>query len=276
MTPAPKAARETTDAAAISLEQRAVAALTDDTITSSALAALVEEARAALAEAEQVAAAEKARAFDPVVSPDPREAHARMVDAGFKADRLRTLLPRLQKRLAEAAVREHALEWLRERDKFEAERCPPLAAARVAYDDALEKMLTFLRVVSEFGAARATLLSRRPDQCSMEGVSNPVPAPQMLSDTRLFALDGAQLWPDPQQINRLAVEMAQSISATAGKRDPDDFGPFWWRAVARRQAAHRVETERQDARLRQMEQEQTERINREERERWAAAHGGVR
>src|SRR5262249_51217260 len=107
----------------LTLEQRAVTALTDGSLTSAQLAALVEQTTAALAEAEQLAAAEKAKAFDPVQAPDPRVAYELMVDAGFKADRLRTLLPRLQHRLAEVVRNEQAAAWIAERDQFAVERC---------------------------------------------------------------------------------------------------------------------------------------------------------
>jgi hypothetical protein len=208
-------------------------------------------------------AAEKERAFDPVVSPDPREAHERMVDSSFKADRLRTLVPRLQRRLAEVAVRERSLEWLAERDAFEAERGPPLEAARADFDAALEKMLDYFRLCTEFTNARAALLSRRPDQCGMEGVSNPIPAPRMLSDTRLFDCGGAPVWPDPREINRVAVEMSNSVLAMVSSGDRDACSPFWHRAVARRQAAAAAEGARRDENLARVASEERERYLRD-------------
>jgi hypothetical protein len=232
-----------------------------------------EQTTVALADAEQLAAAEKERAFDPVVSPDPREAHERMVDSSFKADRLRTLVPRLQRRLAEVAVRERSLEWLAERDAFEAERCPPLEAARADFDAALEKMLDYFRLCTEYSAARGALLSRRPDQCGMEGVSNPIPAPRMLSDTRLFDCSGAPVWPDPREINRVAVEMSNSVLAMVSSGDRDACSPFWHRAVARRQAAAAEEAELQGKRFAEMKIAQEKRENEEAAARWNAAHG---
>jgi hypothetical protein len=47
----------------------------------------------------------------------------------------------------------------------------------------------------------------------------------------------------------------------------------WWKANERRAAAARIENKRTAARFEQMKAEQEERVNREERERWAAAHG---
>jgi hypothetical protein len=171
-------------------------------------------------------------------------------------------------------VRERSLDWLAERDAFEAERCPPLAAARAAYDDALNKMLEFFTNVTEFSAARGALLSRRPDECGMENVANPLPAPRMLADTRLFDPDsGAQLWPDPSAVNAPAVAMSQSVLAMVSATDRDACSPFWYRAVARRQAAVAAEVEFESARFAQMKVDQEERENREAAERWRAAHG---
>jgi len=266
--------------AAPGLDERAVAALTDDTVSSAALAALVEETAAAIAAAESTAAAEKERAFDLALDHDAaKAAHAAMVDASFRADRLKVLAPRLRARWGETLRREEADAWKRERDEFEATVLPGILPARASYETALQAILNFFTQVSDFNAARGELLARRPLHLGLESVAEPpIPAAsKLLADTRLFDLEnGAQVWPGPQQTNRLAVEMSQSVLAMAASQDPDECTPNWWKAAARRQAAHRVETERQDARLRQLEQEQTERVNREERERWAAAHGGVR
>jgi hypothetical protein len=254
--------------APLSVEERGVAALRDDALDATALAALVEQTTVALAEAEQAAAHERERAFDPTLTSNPKAAHAAMVEASFMADRLRTLLPRLQVRLAEVAVRERSLQWLAERDQFEAERCPPLVIARAAYESALEQMLDFFRLVDEFSAARSALLGRRPNECGLESVANPIPAPKMLSDTRLFDCSGAQLWPDPTQTNKLAATMAESVRGMMASQDPDLYTPNWWRAAQRRQAAARIEAERREESLTRMASEERERYLRD-----LAAHG---
>jgi hypothetical protein len=77
------------------LEKRITTALAADT-TSSDLATLIQETEAGIVAAD--AAAERERAFDPALSPDPGEARAAMENATFAANRLRMLLPRLQKK----------------------------------------------------------------------------------------------------------------------------------------------------------------------------------
>jgi hypothetical protein len=98
--------------------------------------------------------------------------------------------------------------------------------------------------------------------------------PSLLETTKLFDLSGRQCWPDPQQTNpnRLAVEMAASVALMAGG-DPEQYTWNWWKAGQRRQAAARIEAERNDARLRQMAADQEKRVNQEEAARWNAAHG---
>jgi hypothetical protein len=72
-------------------------------------------------------------------------AHDKMIDASFRADRLKTLAPRLEKRLAEAVVREEAAAWITERDTFEAAHLAAMAEQRDAYDAALQAIINFFR-----------------------------------------------------------------------------------------------------------------------------------
>jgi hypothetical protein len=270
--PANKAPPEANAApAALSVEERGVAALTGDALSSATLATLIEETNSAIGAAERVAAAEKEKAFDLALShADARAAHDRMVDASFRCDRWKTLAPRLQQRFAETVVREEAAAWISERDAFEAEHLPAMAEQRHRYDTAVQTVISFFAQVTAFSAARGALLSRRPTHLGLQNIDDPAPAPSLLQNSRLFDLAGKQLRPDPAQVNKLAVEMASSVALMAGG-DPEQFSPFWWRAAQRRAA--RVEAERNDARLRQMAADQEKRVNEEEAARWNAAHG---
>jgi hypothetical protein len=218
-----------TDAAAI--EQRGVLALTDDAITSVALAALLEEVAQAITSAEAAAASCKERAFDLALGHDEAKiAHEKMVDVSFRADRLKTLAPRLRARLAEVYRREEAVAWKRERDEFESTRCPDIVAARASYEAALQEILSFFARVTDVTVGRGQLLSRRPEHLGLESVAEPpIPAAnKLLADTRLFDLEnGAQVWPDPQQINRLAVQSAESVRVMMASQDPEQFSPHW-------------------------------------------------
>jgi hypothetical protein len=259
---------------ALSVEERGVAALTDEALTTTALAALLEETNSAIAAAEWAAAAEKERAFDLALShAEAKAAHDKMVDASFRADRLKTLAPRLERRLAEAVVREEAAAWIAERDVFAAAHLPAMAEQRDLYDAALQTIVGFFTRVGEFSAARGALLSRRPVHLGLENIADPVPAPSLLQNTRLFDFNGVQLWPNPAEANRFATEMSQSVLAMVTSGDRDATGPNWWRAVARRQVAAAEEAKHQGERFAKMKIAQEARENEEAAKNWNAAHG---
>jgi hypothetical protein len=228
---------------------------------------LIEETTAAIAAAESTAASCKEKAFDLALGHDEaKAAHDKMVDASFRADRLKTLPPRLRVRWGEALRREEADAWRRERDQFESTRCPEIAAARASYEAALQAILGFFAQIADFTAARGNLLSKRPHHLGLENVAElPIPAAtKMLADTRLFDLEnGAQLWPNPQQINALAVAMSTSVHAMMSARDRDEYTPFWWRASQRRQAAAAAEGARRDENLARIASEERERYLRD-------------
>jgi hypothetical protein len=103
------------------LEKRITAALVS-AITSADLAALIEETETAIVAADAAATAERKRALDPLVSPDPVAARAAMEDAAFTRDRLNTVLPRLRQRLDEVAATEYAAEWEPDFEQVKARR----------------------------------------------------------------------------------------------------------------------------------------------------------
>jgi hypothetical protein len=261
------------EAPAASVEERGVAALSDAALTATQLAALIEETNSAIVAAEQLAAAEKEKAFDLALShADAKAAHDKMVDASFRADRLRTLLPRLQPRLGEAFMREEAVAWVAERDTFEATHLAVMAEQRDAYAAAVQTIIGFFARVTEFSAARGALLSSRPVHVGLENIVDPAPAPTLLQNSRLFDLAGKQLWPDPAETNKLAAEMAAATLRMVSSGDPDATGPNWWKAVGRRRAAAAAEAELQGKRFAEMKLAQEKRENEEAAENWRAAH----
>jgi hypothetical protein len=138
-----------------------------------------------------------------------------------------------------------------------------MAEQRDAYDAALATIVNFFAHVTAFSTARGALLSRRPVHLGLENISDPAPAPGLLQNSRLFDLAGRQLWPDPAAVNRLAVEMSQSVLGMAASQDRDQFSPHWWRAAQRRQAAAAAEGARRDENLARMASEERERYLRD-------------
>jgi chromosome segregation ATPase len=87
--------RDVAEVTVDTLEQRITRAFSDRAVTSSEVAKLIAETEEAITAAE--AAAEQARAA--------------MEDAAFGRDRLRTVLPRLQRLLKEVEAEEYAAAW---------------------------------------------------------------------------------------------------------------------------------------------------------------------
>jgi predicted transcriptional regulator len=126
------------------LEKKIATALADKDIASSNLAALIAETETAIAAADQAAEAEREKALDPALSPDPKAAREAIVAAEFARDRLRTLLPRLQ----EAQAAEYAARWASEYERVQAKR-DELARRYAEYP----KLVA--RLVDLFGSAKA-------------------------------------------------------------------------------------------------------------------------
>jgi hypothetical protein len=126
------------------LEKKIATALADKDIASSNLAALFAETETAIAAADQAAEAEREKALDPALSPDPKAAREAIVAAEFARDRLRTLLPRLQ----EAQAAEYAERWASEYERVQAKR-DELARRYAEYPKIVA------RLVDLFGSAKA-------------------------------------------------------------------------------------------------------------------------
>jgi hypothetical protein len=105
----------------LTLEQRISDALKENTTATTAidLADLIQETTSAI---DQTAKAEREKALDPTLSPDPTAARAALNEAEFMCGRLRTLLPRLQQRYADIEAQEYLARWTTDRDPVEVRR----------------------------------------------------------------------------------------------------------------------------------------------------------
>lgn len=109
------------------LEKTIVAALTESAMSSADLAALIKQTETAIEQADAIAQAARENCFDPVRSSDIKTARQQMEDAIFTVNRLRTLLPRLQRRCADVVAAEQHAAWLAEFTAAKA-TCDSLAA----------------------------------------------------------------------------------------------------------------------------------------------------
>src|SRR5690242_6681342 len=88
----------------------------DAVVTSADVAALMDEAEIGIAKAE------KEREVDQTLSLDPKAARQAIADATFAADRLRTLLSKLQARYRELQYQDQLTAWHADADVTECER----------------------------------------------------------------------------------------------------------------------------------------------------------
>jgi hypothetical protein len=96
---------------AVAFEDRITSALANASIASTELRELIPPTDAALAAAEAIAKAERAKALDPVVSAASAEAERSVWAAEFRRDRLRSFLSHLRQRLAEVEASERQRDW---------------------------------------------------------------------------------------------------------------------------------------------------------------------
>jgi hypothetical protein len=104
------------------LEQRIAAALSASDIKSAKLDALVQETEVAIIAADATAEAERAKALDPIASPDAAMARQAMEAAAFARDRLKTVLPRLRERRNEVEHQEKLAAWTADFEQVQTKR----------------------------------------------------------------------------------------------------------------------------------------------------------
>jgi hypothetical protein len=229
------------------LEQKIAAALADAGIASADVAGLLSETEDGIIQADQAAATERERAHDPAQSPDPASAYQAMQTAGFVAERLRTLKPRLQQRLCEAEAAEARARWAIEYERVntmvENAACkfaeyPDLAARLFAIFRDAEAVDQEVAVINstappgEHRRLRQTELVAR----GLEAFSRNVPAISKTVQLCGWADSERLIWPPPQ--SSLAVMVAMSMAPPHNPRFTADWG-----AEVEKDNARRAETE---------------------------------
>jgi hypothetical protein len=126
------------------LEHRIAGALNGDAITSAALSELVQETEAAIVAADVTVEEERANALDPARSPDPKVAREALQTAEFARDRLKTLLPRLQKHARHIAYCEAYGRWLQSYEAVKAEHDAAVEELRQVYPNVVETLVPLL------------------------------------------------------------------------------------------------------------------------------------
>jgi len=93
------------------LEKQVVAALADDTLSAASLGELVATLEVAITEAERTATGAYTAFLDPIMTPSATEGRAACERTRFAADRLKTLLPKLQAKYRAVEAGEDRQEW---------------------------------------------------------------------------------------------------------------------------------------------------------------------
>ncbi len=251
------------------LEQRIAAALEPDAAITSEIAAVIEEAEAAFAKVE------KERDVEHTLSLDPKAARQAIEDATFAANRLRTLLSKLQERCEDVIYQEQVTAWLAEYDVRKCERDALAEELRAVYPDAVTKIMDlFVRMIANDHALSALHLAR-PGGVKQHLLSAELHArgldrftrdvPSLLTAVHLIDWDsGRQAWPP------LRPSIAAAVAATVPAYDRR-FSADWWKDNERRAAAQRAEQQRMADYYARLTREQEERENKEAREHFAAS-----
>jgi hypothetical protein len=226
------------------LEQRTTIALQSDApMTSAQIGALIEEAEAGIAKAEENRAVDQA------------------------------LLSKLRARSQELQLREQATAWLAEHDRLKGERDALAEELRKVYPDAVTKITDLFVRIAANDEALSRLHQARPSGMKQHLLPAELHArgidhfsrdnPSLLESTRLIDWEsGDEIWPPPQ--TPLAVLVAASVPRSPYR------GADWWQDNERRATAQRAEQQRHADYLARTKKEQEDRENAEARERFIA------
>jgi hypothetical protein len=144
------------------LERRIAAALASESVTPSEISELLDETDAAMIAAEEATEEQRAKALDPVLSPDPKAAREAMQAAEFARDRLRTMLPRLRNHLVCVQYAQAHARWRKEYDAIRAKRDAAAEELKVLYPRVVTELVELLTRVREIDAEIRRVNERKP------------------------------------------------------------------------------------------------------------------
>jgi hypothetical protein len=144
------------------LERRAIDALTDDAVSSDALADLLSELDAAIQDAEATAKLEAERALDPALTDDPNQADQAAKDALIRVGRLRTILPRTLEKRASRQAAEQLQAWYSDYLDFEAEQAALAEEFAQTYQRCLTELVDCFARMANLDVELSRLHMARP------------------------------------------------------------------------------------------------------------------
>jgi len=248
------------------LEQRIFDALQPDAaVTSVDVAALMKEAEIGIAKAE------KECEVDQTLALDPNAACQAIADATFAANRLRTLLSKLQARYQQLQYQDQVTAWHadadvkeRERDALSEELCEVYPEAKAQIVDLFGRIIVNNEALSALHQARPAGVSRHllSAELHARGLDSfTYNTPSLLTAVRLIDWQtGREIWPPPKP------SMAAAFAAIAMPSYDRRFTGDWAKENERRAAAQEAERQRIADYYARTTKEQEERQNREARE----------
>ncbi len=214
--------------------------------------------------------ADKERAIDQTLSLEPRAARQAIEDATFAANRLRTLLPKLQARRQELHDQEQATAWLAKRGPLQRERDALAEELREVYRKAVPTLVDLFvhitandKALTELGQTIPpgvnSLLSAELHARGLDSFTRDTPS--LLDSVVLFDWDsGLKVWPPPQ------ATLASAFAAL-NMRGPDHrYTADWAEDNERRAAGQQAERQRMADYYARTTKEQEDRENAEARE----------
>jgi hypothetical protein len=260
-----------------SLEQRIAVALGNENTSSAELATLINEVEAAAIAADDAATNLRSKALDLVAMPDPADAHQCIVNAEMTRDRLNNIMPRLRDKLSAALYAERCERWYADCERVQA-RVEEAVAAFRAYPEHAQAIADMFALAENIdkeisrinGSAPEGVHTRlKPVELQARGLDRfDRYHPSLIATVELGCWEDSSrnLWP-LRHSNSLAVAVAASMII------PYHPGGSW--ADPDVQAQRREEIDKQQREMaayhEQAARDQEERLNREERERFATA-----
>jgi hypothetical protein len=195
-----------------SLEQQVAAALADKRIGPGELEDLIDKVEDGIHAAEADAARQREQAMDPALSPDLRAARQQLEDSVFLVGRLKTQLPRLQRRLVEVLDAERHFRWESDYKTVLAKRDQAVELFQ-QYPELVVKLLTILHTARDVDAECARVDAAAPSGeyrrlKSVELVARNLKEfstawPSIAASVTLPDIQnpGRMLWPPPKPFN---------------------------------------------------------------------------
>jgi hypothetical protein len=227
-------------------------------ITSANLAALISELEAGVAQANENAERERAKALDPLASPDAKAARETLKAADFACERLQALLPRLKQRYQQVANQECYDRWAAEFDQLGPRYDAAVANLKSVYEEFESKLVAAVTEAQAVDAEVHRLANNKPYhlpqtngdgrglpkvELAARGLSGVAPGYSLITDFKLPKFNSANelAWPPPQP--NMAVEMAMHVAAIT--RHP---GADWHKELEERNRALAEESRERGAR----------------------------